>query len=128
MHIYIALAVYLVLICVYLSIYLSMLNVYSVALVLLVASSVAIVGLFGAASYYNYPGGTALSFLIREHLPHHIPRHTSSSYLQSSIQNDDTTLGVVRSATSSIRPTVSVHIDAFAAMTGVSRYHTCIYI
>ena len=104
---------------VYLSIFLSILCMYSFALVQLVALSVAIVGLFGAASYYNYPGGTALSFLIHKHIPHHIPSHMAS-HIQSSIPYDHSKLGVVRSSTA-VRPTVSVHIDASAAMTGVSR-------
>ncbi len=57
------------------------------------------------ASHRNYPGGEALERLLQQHIPMHFVEH-EEAHLPMSPQ---------------FRPTF-VHIDAAAAMTGVTRY------
>lgn len=57
------------------------------------------------ASHRNYPGGEALERLLQQHIPMHFVEH-EEAHLPMSPQ---------------FKPTF-VHIDAAAAMTGVTRY------
>lgn len=57
-----------------------------------------------SASHHNYPGGQAMERLLGQHLPVHLVERESHLSLSQSF-----------------RP-VFVHIDASAAMTGITRY------